>query len=65
MVVGRAGARRGLQGIGRGEVLRCDLYGLRDYTAELQLHHLRNISMAAEILDWLRFTYGFENCCYP
>ena len=53
MVVGRAaGARRvGLQGIGRGEVLRCDLYGLRDYAAELQLHYLRNISMAAEILD--------------
>ena len=27
-------------------------------------YHLRNISMATEILDWLRFTYGFENW-YP
>eukprot|EP01047_Picozoa_sp_COSAG01_P023684 COSAG01_NODE_1441_length_10293_cov_4.232392_8_plen_66_part_00 len=24
---------------------------------------LRNISPAAEILNWLRFTYGFENWC--
>jgi hypothetical protein len=27
-----------------------------------RLYHLRNRSMATEILDWLRFTYGFENC---
>ena len=27
----------------------------------LDLYDLRNISMAIEILDWLRFTYIFEN----
>jgi hypothetical protein len=26
-----------------------------------RVYQLRNISMAIEILDWLRFTYVFEN----